>query len=153
MRHLTRSCLFFLLCPLLAWAGEAKISRVWTDFRTTESFERIGEYFGGQEKHHGRVVLRTQAQDRNGFYFLIRVDDLKTLTPGCVWRVALLRPNKTETETFNFPLGTTPPQPVFELGLTGSDWSDAKATPTAWKVTLLDSEGRELLSKQSFLWH
>lgn len=152
MRSFLRLSTLLVFLPLFTQASEAKISRLWTDYRTTESFERIGEFFGGEEKHPGRLVLRSQEKERSGLYFLVRVDEVKSLGNASLWRVLLLRPGKTEIETFDFPLKGAALQPVFELGLTGGDWPDPKANPTAWKVVLLDASGRELLSQQSFLW-
>ena len=41
---------------------------------------------------------------------------------------------------------------VFELGLTGKDWSGVKIQPVSWRVQLLGDDGKVQASSQSFLW-
>jgi len=41
---------------------------------------------------------------------------------------------------------------VLNLGLTGTDWPDAKTNPVAWKLDVLAADGRVLASEKSYLW-
>jgi hypothetical protein len=41
---------------------------------------------------------------------------------------------------------------VFHLGLTGPDWPDPKINPVAWRLTLLEADGRVLGMERSYLW-
>jgi hypothetical protein len=152
MRALLQCCLLVLASPLLLAASEAKIVRVWTDYLGAESFDRIGEYFGGAEKHAGRIVLRTQSKERAGFYFLVRLSTREGLSAGKTWRLQVVSPDSDQVRVFNFPFDPSASEKVTQMGLTGSDWTNPKANPVAWRVTLLDATGKELLSSQSYLW-
>ena len=41
---------------------------------------------------------------------------------------------------------------VFNIGLTGLDWPDAKLRPVAWKLQFLADDGHVLASEASYLW-
>ena len=57
----------------LAKAGsEVEFVRIWPQWRDTDSFLRISEYIGGKENTGRQTVLRSQPDNRDGFYFLVR---------------------------------------------------------------------------------
>jgi hypothetical protein len=127
------------------------IPRVYAAWRDGASFKRISEYFDGRENTGREIVLRTHPDQRTGFYFLVRVKN-----PGAARKV-----------TFQLQLieqGTPTPRPttfagelragtsVFQLGLTGPDWQDAKSQPVAWHLQVLGDDGRVLVTEKSFLW-
>jgi len=140
----------FLTLVLSASAAEVRIVRVFTGWRDAASFKRISEYFTGRENTGGQIVVRTQIADRGGYYFLVR-----TANSGeafiARFRIAVVLPNSHEPRIFNFDTPLPAGQKVFNLGITGSDWpSDAEAV--AWKLELLDAQGKVIATEQSYLW-
>lgn len=134
--------------PLLA--GDVALVRVWTGPRTADSFDRISEYFDGQENTGGQTILRTQPGARAGRYWLIRTKaavatdasiELVVLAPG----TDIPRTHRLSTR---LPAGSH----VTMTGLTGADWPDPDVRPVAWKLRVLDAAGNELAAEQSFLW-
>jgi hypothetical protein len=145
------TCLVFLT-TLLARAGEAKLIRVWPGWRDAESFERIGEFFGRPESDTAGIVIRTQPNDRAGYYFLVRVQSTAPLA-GARFELNIVRPDAPEPKPFTFPAALRAGDTVFHLGLTGAAWPGGKsASPVAWKLALLGPDGRLLAEHKSFLW-
>ena len=133
-------------------AADVEFLRVWPGWRDAESFDRISEYFGGEEntgKHH---VLRTQRDSRAGYYFLVRVKSAVALG-GTHFELNVIRPDTPEPRTYRFPAAVPEKETVFQIGLTGNDWPGGEeAHPVAWKVTLLGADDRVLTEEKSFLW-
>ena len=152
MRFRLALFILFLTSAFAVFAGDLKIVRVWPGYRAAESFDRISEYFGGGENSARRTVLRTRSGDRAGYYFLVRLVNPDAAQPGCSWQLQVILPTSAQPRTFAFPTGIPAGQNVFELGLTGTDWPNAKTEPVAWKLVLQSTDGRELVSQQSFLW-
>jgi hypothetical protein len=152
MRFCLVVLVLFLASACAAVATDFKIVRVWPSYRAAESFDRISEYFGGGENSARRTVLRTQSSDRAGYYFLVRLVNPGEVQPGCSWQLQVILPTSAQPRTFAFATGIPAGNNVFELGLTGADWPNAKTEPVAWKLMLQSADGRELVSQQSFLW-
>src|SRR5205085_7644938 len=115
-------------------------------------FERIGEYFGRSESAGREIVLRTQAAERAGYYFLVRVKN-HAAVPGAKCEVSVIRPDMPEAKVYNFPVTLRSKETVFQLGVTGADWpAGQKANPVAWKIALLSADGAVLAEHKSFLW-
>ncbi len=146
--------LLSLLITSCLWlqAGEQKIVRLWPEFRTAESFERIGEYFNAKESTPGSIVLRTQPNQREGYYFLVRLSEPKSIPAGASWSLKVIFPGSSEHKVFTFKLPESDRKAVYELGLTGNDWPNGLTKVSAWRLALLDSTGKEVVSQQSFLW-
>ncbi len=135
-----------------ARAAGTEFVRVWPSWRTAESFERIGEYFGRGEVPSGQIVLRTQTAARAGYYFLVRVKQSAALS-GARFVVDVIRPDAPDAKSFSFPATAPAGETVFQLGLTGADWPGGeKAQPVAWRLALLAADGRTLAEHKSFLW-
>ena len=133
-------------------AAEAEFVRVWPQWRDADAFDRIGEYFGGKESTEKEIVLRTHAEPREGYYFLVRVKNAAALA-GAKFELQVIRPDAPEPKTFSFAVDVRAGGAVFELGLTGADWPKGKdAHPVAWKLALLAADGRVLADQKSFLW-
>jgi hypothetical protein len=149
---------FFSLLIFACWlprlsAAEVEFVRVWPAWRDTESFERIGEYFGQPENTGREVVVRTQPASRDGYYFLVRVKAPAGSAENARFELNVIRPDHPEAKTFTFPATLKAKETVFQLGLTGADWPGGKeANPVAWKLALLDANGRVLAEHKSFLW-
>jgi hypothetical protein len=152
MRFCLAPFVLFFASALAAVAGDLRIVRVWPSYRAAESFDRISEYFGGGENSARRTVLRTESGDRAGYYFLVRLVNPGAAQPGCSWQLQLILPTSAQPRTFAFATGIPAGNNVFELGLNGADWPNAKTEPVAWKLVLQSADGRELVSQQSFLW-
>ncbi len=152
MRFRLASLVLFIASALAAVAGDFKIVRVWPGYRAAESFDRISEYFGGGENSARRTILRTQSGNRAGYYFLVRLVNPGTAQPGCSWQLEVILPTSAQPRTFAFAAEIPTGNNVFELGLTGADWPNAKTEPVAWKLVLQSADKRELVSQQSFLW-
>jgi hypothetical protein len=151
MRPLSALALL-LLTLVCAGAADLTITQVWPQWRDAESFDRISEYFGGGENTGGHRILRTHADTRAGFYFLVRLAPT-TAVANARFELQVIRPDAPEPKTFTFSVDAPATGPVFELGLTGADWpGGAKARPVAWKLALLAADGRVLAEQQSFLW-
>lgn len=147
------ACLFCLFSFRLH-AAEAEFVRVWPPvWRAAESLERISEYFGGDEKHGRQIILRSDAKERAGFYFLVRVKHPAALE-GAKFVVHVIRPDAPDVREVSVPVATAPAgENAFQVGLTGTDWpGGAKASPVAWQLDLVDRDGHVLATQKSFLW-
>ncbi|ATC63259.1 hypothetical protein CMV30_04425 [Nibricoccus aquaticus] len=135
-------------------AADLTAVRVWPGYRTAESFERISEFFDGKENTSGQTHIRSQPATREGFYFLTRIKNPGTPLADVRVELSVITSASADPKTFTaFPATTVPSgSHVFQIGLTGADWSDATANPVAWQLRLLTAEGQELLRTQSFLW-
>jgi hypothetical protein len=141
-----------LFCAASARAADMSFVRVWPGYRTAESFERISEYLTGQENTGGETILRSQPGRREGFYFLARLKNAGDAIAGATVELSVITPASATPRTLKFTADLPAGQHVFECGLTGADWPDAKAHPVAWKIVVRTPGGAELASRQSFLW-
>lgn len=154
MRCFRRSLLVCvaLLATSIGCAAEVEFVRVWPAWRDAASFDRIREYFGGTESHGRETVLRTHAEARGGYYFLVRVKSAAAL-PAAKFELRVIRPDSPEPKKYEFAAALPAKEAVFQLGLTGADWpAGNKANPVAWKLALLGADGRVLAEQKSFLW-
>lgn len=149
-----RGCLLCLALGLGVTAGAAEVGfvRIWPAWREAASFVRISEYFGGGENTGRQTVLRTQAGERSGFYFLVRTGNAGAACPGARFELNVIKPDSPVTRTYTFPAEVPAGGHVFNLGLTGRDWAGKDSQPVAWQLRLLSAEGLELARGQSFLW-
>ncbi len=145
--------LALLLSSLLCVrAADSAITGVWGEWRSAESFDRISEYFGGGENTGKHRILRTHADVRAGFYFLVSLGSAPA-PADAKFEVQVITPDKPEAKTFSFPATSPARETVFELGLTGADWPGGeKARPVAWHLALVAADGRVLAEQKSFLW-
>lgn len=146
-----------LLAPLASPTASAapttadvKLVRVWPEYRAADSFVRIAEYFGGQEKTP-ELIARSQPDSRDGYYFLARFKSPEAL-PGSILALEYVVPGEETARVQFFPVDLPRGSRAVLAGLTGSDWPDAKLAPTAWRLRLLGPAGTELARQQSFLW-
>jgi hypothetical protein len=140
-----------LVAPFYSHAAEAEFTRVWPAWRSAESFERISEYFDGRENTGNHTVLRSQPEVRAGYYFLVRAIATGA-QPGAKFVLQIITPAGPEPKTYTFPAALAAKETVFDLGLTGTDWPDRKTHAVAWHLAIVAADGRELASRQSFLW-
>jgi hypothetical protein len=148
-----RGCLILLTLAVAASASAAEVSivRAFTGWRDAASFKRISEYFDGRENTGGETMLRTHADQRAGYYFLVRTANAGAPLPVTA-RIEIILPSAAKTKVFTFSADLKTGSTVLNLGLTGADWPDAKANPVAWKLELLAADGRVLATEKSYLW-
>lgn len=136
----------------VARASDVEFVRVWPEWRDTESFDRISEYFTGRENTGGQVILRTQPKSRAGFYFLARVNNSGSAQPAAKLILSLIKPDAPQVRVYTFPVALPAGEAVFNLGLTGDDWGGKKMHPVAWKLEAVATDGTLLTVQKSFLW-
>ena len=152
MRVFITALLAFATASVCA-ATDLTIVRVWPGYRTAESFERISEYFGQNEDARSQLILRTQADKRAGYYFLLRVKNSSAAIPDAKIELQVITPFSPEPKTYNFACTLPAKSQVLNLGLTGADWpGKPKDEVVAWHLRLLSSTGTELAKAQSYLW-
>ncbi len=141
-----------LLLPVSAPAADLEIVRVFTGWRDAASFRRVSEYFDGRENTDGMIVLRSQPGERAGYYWLVRLKNRGAPISGAKFELDVILPTKPTPVVFTFPTAVKTGRSLFDLGVTGHDWPDAKARPPAWRLRLLAADGHALVGEQSFLW-
>src|SRR5471032_2138810 len=93
--------LFVSFVVSFARATEAEFVRVWPQWRDAEAFDRISEYFGHGENTGGHLILRTHADARAGYYFIVRLEHAPSLT-GAKFELSVIRPDAPEPKSFSF---------------------------------------------------
>lgn len=146
--------LLLLLAILAAFgpglAAAVSIDRVYTGWRDAASFKRISEYFTGRENTAGQFIIRTDPAQRAGYYFLIRTH--QPAATAAQVRLTIFIPGRADPRVLTFPVQLPPKTSVINLGLTGADWPDPKASAVAWHLELLDPAGQVLDARKSYLW-
>lgn len=148
--------LFFLLTLAVALATSARAAsvnlvRVWPSYYPADAFDRISEYFTGEEKTDNRTVLRSQPSERAGHYWLVRTRCDAAL-PGATLELQVISPASPEPKTYTFAINLPAGSHATLAGLTGQDWPGARAKPVAWHLRILAPDGTVLAQTQSFLW-
>lgn len=131
------------------------IVRVWTGYRDALSFARFGAFPAEDAEPGGAIVVRSQPDQRAGFYFSIRVNGTERRTTVPAGRLVLhvVAPDAAAPQSFTFPFEAGGARSVLLLaGLTGSDWPYGEALPLAWKLEIIDASGNVLAARESFLW-
>jgi len=146
-----RLCLLLALSAVSVLGAELSIVRTFTGWRDAASFKRISEYFDGKENTGKETVLRTHPEQRTGYYFLVRLAN-----PGAAQQVRFqlqfFAQGASALHTVVLPADLKSGSEVFQLGLTGPEWQDAKSQPVAWHLQVLADDGRVLASEKSYLW-
>ena len=120
----------------------------------TEHFKRISEYMTGKENPGRRVIVRTNAKQRDGYYFVLILDrNIRKLPPDAYVLGEFYTPQSLDLQThrFDFPSILPSTREIF-IGLTGEDWPQKEAVPAAWRFTIKNSKEEILAQKQSYLW-
>jgi hypothetical protein len=131
--------------------GATSIVRVWPAYRDADSFRRITEYMGGRESTGNEIVLRTQTNSRDGYYFLTRIKT-DSATPAASFVLEVILPGNPAVHTFTFAADIPAGRQVYQLGVTGADWPGKDTRPSAWRVTARTADGTILAARTSFLW-
>lgn len=131
-----------------------EIQEIKPRYMPEENFIRISEYWSGAENKGKRVILRSDPEVRDGFYFTLVLDEkLRDLPRGTVIVGEFYTPASNDLLTHEFSLPSRLPKTkeVF-VGLTGADWPESGGVPGAWRFTIKDANGEQLAQKQSYLW-
>jgi len=148
---LTLGLILALPGAVVAKEGDLTIVRAFTGWRDAASFKRISEYFDGKENTGHETVLRTHAEERAGYYFLVRASNPGTPLAAQL-KLTLIAPTEPKVRNFSFSTELGSGVSVLNLGLTGADWPDAKANPVAWKLDIVSADGQVLATEKSYLW-
>lgn len=127
------------------------IVRVHHEWRDASSFKRIAEYFDGKEHNGSEAIRRSHPEVRSGYYFFVRVKNPAALRPAQA-ALQVITSSSAEPVHYQFPVELKAGDTVFNIGLTGADWPDAKLHPVAWKLQFLAEDGQVLATETSYLW-
>lgn len=135
---------------------QVEIVRLWTSFRDAASFTRLGQLPKIDDEPGDAIVLRSQAESRDGFYFTIRLratgEKSATLADGQIV-LHVVAPDAAQPKTFTFPFTAGGERSVqLLIGLTGADWTFGETMPLAWKLEIADTSGNIVGGQESFLW-
>jgi len=120
--------------------------------RSAADVARASDVLGAKEDHGADVVFRTDPAAREGHYFYVKLADAPPADARLVLQV--VRMENAVAERYEFPARFRPGFPFGEyvIGLTGKQAGDAKWRPLAWRVSVVDAQGKVLAAKHSFLW-
>jgi hypothetical protein len=127
-----------------------EFSRIRPEYRETNTFKRISEYFTGDENTSKRTVFRTQDGVRDGFYFSFRIEVEKGgLVPAGTVALLVFTPGTYEPTEYVFDLEAQSRRWIeVIIGLTGTDWKDPEAKPVAWRLEFRDETGQSIGSEE-----
>jgi hypothetical protein len=149
----TLAAALLVLCVLApARAADVSFKRVWPQWYDADSFESLYEDHTGRELTGRWIPLRSQPEDRGGLYFLTRVENPGAALAGTTFILRVIAPDSTDTRTYSFPADVPAGSRLFQIGLTGKDWTKPRVEPVAWELELRAPDGRVLASARSFLW-
>ena len=144
--------LIFGLSPLLC--AKVKLSVRNKTYLSVRDFKRIPEFFTGKEFEGWKVYCRSNPNEREGFYFIVKVSGSSDeLSKNAHWKIDWISPKNPESQSIEIPIDNPDifGKEVF-IGLTGEDWTDSSVQPLAWRLRLLNSENGIIAESQSFLW-
>ena len=133
-------------------AADVRFERVWLQWHKSDSFQSFYEYHTGRELTGRWIVMRSQPDERTGLYFLVRVESARVLEPGSTFVVRVITPTSTETKVYSFPAAIRKGSWLYDIGLTGKDWTGSHVRPVAWEVELQSAAGEVIARQASFLW-
>ncbi len=151
--------LFSLLCISCASTKrpavtDVNILEIKPRYIEDEAFKRVAEYLTGRENRGNRIIIRTDKTQRDGYYFVLILDEqVRDLPAGTYIEAEFYTPKSQDKQahTFQLPSKLSRSKEVF-IGLTGEDWTDKAAVPAAWRFTIKNSNGDVLASQKSYLW-
>jgi len=130
--------------------ADVTVVPIFTGYREAASFKRISEYFSGKENTGGQLILRTHPDQRSGYYLQFRINTATTVDAKLVLQI--ITPDTATPRIFNFTTSLAGPKTMLNLGLTGTDWSDMKINPVAWRLEVYSVDGKLLGVENSYLW-
>lgn len=165
MRFGTISLKYLLLIGCIGFAmssiarAEFRIRHITPQYIAEEPFKRISEYFTGKEDTGKRIILRTQADQRGGLYFLVTFNRMaKSYIPeGSKVIAQFYHANSVDPvrHELNFPYEMSTDTFAIDMyvGITGADWPGGGAKNlVAWHIRVEDAEGQLIAQQGSYLW-
>lgn len=151
--------LLSLLCISCASTRKAALTSVQIEeikprYIEKQAFVRIAEYLTGKENTGNRMIFRSNADVRSGYYFILILDEqIERLPSGTTITAEVYGPNTRDLQSYQFTLPARRPETneIF-IGLTGADWPNQSSVPNAWRFTLKSANGEVLGSRQNYLW-
>ena len=150
-------CLFALGCGTTrpTAVSSVGIRQIIPRYMEAWQFKRVREYMTGAEESGDRLILRTNPDVRDGYYFILILDEqLRRLPHGTVVVGKFHTPKSPEVQEYSFNLPAKRPRgKELFLGLTGEDWPFGETrVPSAWHFTIKDANGNSLGTAKSYLW-
>lgn len=147
---------FYLLVFTLVGAPVAfsaiEIEMAFADYLETGQFQRLSEYFTGREHTGSRILVRSDAGERSGMYFVLRLSQPLGTTGADQVEVEWVSSDRGDMSVHTFDLGDISDRGRWiYCGLTGTDWNAGGRRPVAWSVRL-KSGNRILAEHNSFLY-
>ena len=126
-------------------------------YRTEDSFKGIVEAFSKRESKGGRCILRTNEEQRSGFYFTVKFNHaLSLIQPHSKIRVSFITQHAPQEITYEWEMPEVSHSLLFQneliLGITDHSQFSSSTKVIAWKIELLDPEGKVLATQKSFAW-
>ncbi|MCC5789953.1 MAG: hypothetical protein JJT75_09975 [Opitutales bacterium] len=127
-----------------------------TEWRDHASFVRVQEYFTGEERTDPYLIHRTNPEEREGYYWLVRLiaeehPAEENLTLRAEWTV----PEDPEIRRSEYALPADHDfwdgREVLLFGLTDGELGEGES-PTSWRLSVRNAEGEILGVYRSFLW-
>lgn len=122
----------------------------------SEQFVTIREYLTGVEHSGNRLIMRTDTNERSGFYFVLQLDaKAHHLPQGTRITGEFYTGNSSEIQTYTLEMPAERPRTKYLLfGLTGEAWPYGQnhPAPAAWRFTIIGPDSKQLAEKHSYLW-
>lgn len=153
-----RAWVTLLALALVSSSYAVTIKHTQAHFMPQADNVRLGEFFGiGKKSTPIRSTLYSDSASRAGLFFTADLDTkLKNIPAGTVAQVEVIFEGDRAARVFKFDLApvATSDHKILYLGLTAPEYRDKKTAPhlLAWKVSLLDAEGKTLSESHSKVW-
>lgn len=124
-----------------------RIQRVEIRYKPEADFARISEFFGAKEQSGRYILLRSDAEDRSGMYWIFWINRLsKYLPEGCTCTLEYTTAEHPELRVATFDLPATDTGYIY-LGITGKDWDNSPLI--TWRLSIKDISGTVLTERKS----
>lgn len=155
---------FIVLCFFTLFVGcqhiqkkKFSIDTLSATYRTEDSFKGIVEAFSKKESKGGRCILRTDKEQRAGFYFTVKFNHSLSLIPShSKVRVSFITQHAPQEVSFVWEIPEVSHSLILQneliLGITDQVQFSSSTKLIAWQVELLDSQGVVLATQKSFAW-
>lgn len=131
----------------------ASIEVAYSEYRETGSFQRIQEFFTGREAPGNRTIIRTDAENRDGQYFVINLTRSVARSEVHSVEIEVITTMSKDVRVFEFPLteAVRIRGSWIYCGITGTDWEGRNVRPLAWIARIKNSSGEVLGEWESFV--
>ncbi len=155
---------FIVLCFFTLLAGcqhipkkKFSIDTLSATYRTEDSFKGIVEAFSKRESKGGRCILRTNEEQRAGFYLTVKFNHTLSLIPKhSKVRVSFITQHAPQEVTYEWEIPEVSHSLILQnelvLGITDHPQFSTSTKLIAWQVELLDPQGVVLATQKSFAW-